>query len=56
MHMKVKHKVTGNVYTVYNIRYDNATGYPQFLIYMNNQWIMMSAKHYIPVEEDNHGS
>lgn len=49
--MTVRHKKTGNIYKVYNIVYDN-TGYPHFLIYINNQWIRISAKHYEPVEED----
>lgn len=46
--MKVQHKETGNIYEVYDIRYDTATGYPQFLVYMNYQWVMMSAKHFFP--------
>lgn len=32
---------------VYDIRY-NANGYPQFLIYEDNQWKLVSAKHFRP--------
>jgi len=31
--------------TVYNIRNDK-NGYPQFLIYINNEWKYISAKHF----------
>lgn len=44
---KVKHKVSNSVVDVYDIVYDK-TGYPQFLIYENNQWVRVSAKHYKP--------
>lgn len=44
---KVKHKVSNSVVDVYDIQYDK-TGYPQFLIYENNQWVRVSAKHYKP--------
>ncbi len=44
---KVKHKVSNSVVDVYDIHYDK-TGYPQFLIYENNQWVRVSAKHYKP--------
>ena len=43
---KVKHKETNEVFDVYDIRYDAISGYPQFLIYEDNQWLMKSAKHY----------
>lgn len=33
--------------TVYNIR-DNKAGYPQFLVYINNQWRYISAKFFKP--------
>jgi hypothetical protein len=36
-------------YTVYDVRYDN-TGYPHFIIYKDNSWLCMSAKHFKPVE------
>lgn len=45
---KVKHKETNEVFDVYDIRYDAISGYPQFLIYDDNQWLMRSAKHYKP--------
>ena len=45
---KVKHKETNEVFDVYDIRYDAISGYPQFLIYQDNQWLMKSAKHYKP--------
>lgn len=32
---------------VYDISY-NANGYPQFLIYEDNQWKLVSAKHFRP--------
>lgn len=35
---------------VYNVR-DDITGYPQFLVRHNNQWMYRSAKHYITSEE-----
>ena len=34
-------------YKIYDITYDN-TGYPQFLIYRDGQWVRMSAKHFTP--------
>lgn len=52
--MKVRHNIAGNIYTVYDIQYDS-NGYPHFLIYMNHQWIRISAKHYSPAEEGGNG-
>lgn len=53
MKMKVKSKgqYDNDIYTVYNVR-DDKTGYPHFLIYINRQWRYISAKHFMPVEED----
>lgn len=34
--------------TVYYIR-DDKTGYPQFLVYLGNQWRYISAKHFEPI-------
>lgn len=34
--------------TVYDIKNDK-NGYPHFLIYENNEWKYVSAKHFIPV-------
>ncbi len=39
------------IYTIYDVRTDNA-GYPQFLIYLDNQWNYMSAKYFKPIEEE----
>ena len=47
---KVRHKETNEVFDVYDIRYDAISGYPQFLIYQDNQWLMKSAKHFKPIE------
>lgn len=39
---------------VYDIRY-NANGYPQFLIYEDNQWKLVSAKHFRPKRNSLYG-
>lgn len=36
---------------VYDITYDAITGYPQFLIYEDGQWLRLSAKHFAPAPE-----
>lgn len=36
---------------VYSVRNDK-TGYPQFLIYYDNQWLWKSAKYFEPIGED----
>lgn len=51
MQVKFKDSMSTNVYTVYNIRNDK-TGYPHFLLYIGRQWRYISAKHFIPLEED----
>lgn len=38
--------------TVYDITYDKK-GYPHFLIYKDNQWVRMSAKHFRPYNEED---
>jgi hypothetical protein len=48
--MDVVNKDTGKMYEVYDITYDKA-GYPHFLIYKDNQWVRMSAKHFKPIGE-----
>lgn len=48
--MKVRHKLTNEVYAVFNVRDDAKTGFPQFLIYKDNQWRYVSAKFFIPYE------
>ena len=45
-------KSNGKNYNVYDITYDNA-GYPHFLIYKDNQWIRMSAKHFRPYNSED---
>lgn len=37
--------------TIYDIRPDK-NGYPHFLIYSDNQWMYVSAKHFLPVTSD----
>lgn len=34
-------------YEIYDIHYD-VCGYPTFLIYRQNQWVQISAKHFTP--------
>ena len=53
MNMRVKFKdpMLTNVYTVYNVR-DDKCGYPHFLLYIGRQWRYISAKYFIPLEED----
>lgn len=48
---KVMNKETEKVFEVYNIRYDAITGYPQFLIYDDGQWLCRSAKFFKPYED-----
>lgn len=47
MNMNVINKDSGEDYKVYDITYDK-TGYPHFLVYKDNQWVRMSAKHFRP--------
>lgn len=47
---RVIDKETHECHDVYDITYDAITGYPQFLIYKDGQWLRMSAKHYKPAE------
>ena len=46
---EVKDK-SDNKYTVYDIQYDSA-GYPHFLIYKDDQWLRVSAKHFLPTTD-----
>ena len=48
---KVTRKEDNKVFDIYNIRYDAITGYPQFLIYEDNQWLLRSAKLFKPYED-----
>ena len=43
----VRNKETNQLVTVYDIKYDSA-GYPHFLVYIDGQWLIRTAKHYIP--------
>lgn len=45
---KVTEKETRKVFDVYDITYDAVTGYPQFLIYKDGQWLRVSAKKFEP--------
>ena len=44
----VINKDSKEIFDVYDILYDKS-GYPHFLIYKNNQWIRISAKHFAPI-------
>ena len=46
-------KDNNKIYDIYDIKYDKA-GYPHFLIYKDNQWISMSAKHFRPADADDY--
>lgn len=50
MNMNVVNKDNDKNYMVYDITYDKA-GYPHFLIYKDDQWVRMSAKHFRPYNE-----
>lgn len=45
--MIVYDKATNERVDVFDITYDKS-GFPHFLIFKDNQWIRMSAKHFIP--------
>lgn len=49
----VQDKDNGDILSVYSVRNDNK-GYPQFLIYQNNQWLWVSAKKFRPIEKHKH--
>ena len=49
MNMNVINKTNGKEYRIYDITYDKK-GYPHFLIYKDNQWVRMSAKHFKPYD------
>lgn len=46
---KVIHKDTKVKYVVYDIIYD-ASGYAHFLIYKDDQWVRVNAKHFEPAK------
>ena len=47
--MLVVHKKTEKIFKVYKIK-NNKNGYPNFLIYDENQWKWLSAKHFKPAK------
>lgn len=49
MSLIVENKISNMMYKVFDISYDKK-GYPHFLIYKDNQWIRISAKHFRPIE------
>ena len=53
MNMIVVDKDSNEKYQVYDILYDNKSGYPQFLIYKDGMWIRMSAKYFRPQTTDD---
>ena len=52
MNMTVINKKTDEKCQVYDIVYDK-TGYPQFLIYKDEKWLRLSAKHFRPLSEED---
>lgn len=52
MNLNVINKKDGKDYKVYDIVYDR-TGYPQFLVYRDGEWVRMSAKHFRPYNGDD---
>ena len=44
----VINKDSKEIVDVYDITYDK-NGYPRFLIFKDNQWLCLSAKHFMPV-------
>ena len=48
---KVIHKETEKLVDVYDIIYEPISGYPQFLIYEDNQWLRKSAKYFRPCND-----
>lgn len=53
MNKTVINKNNGKKYYVFDITY-NKRGYAQFLIYKDNQWIRMSAKHFRPYTKEDY--
>lgn len=44
---RVRDKRSNSIYEVYDIQYDNFDD-PHFLIYENDRWVKVSARHYEP--------
>ena len=49
VNMTLINKDNNKEYEIYDITYDKS-GYPHFLIYKDEQWTRMSAKHFRPIE------
>lgn len=50
--MIYNYKGKQEIVKIYDISYDS-NGYPSFLIYHNKQWKRRSAKHFIPLSNEN---
>lgn len=50
MNLIVRNKDNNEIYEVFQITY-NKSGYPNFLVYKDGQWIRMSAKHFKPLND-----
>lgn len=48
---KVIRKEDNKTFNVYDIRYDAILGFPQFLIYEDNQWLLENANLFKPYED-----
>ena len=44
----VRRKTDDKVFIVYDVTYQSKTGYPDFLIYDDGQWLRKSAKYFKP--------
>ena len=49
--MRVKYEPRGKIYEIFNVR-DDWNGYPQFLIRKDNEWVYISVKHFVTIEEE----
>ena len=52
MNLVLTNKNDNKEYNIYDISYDSA-GYPLFLIYKDEQWLRLSAKHFKPLHTYN---
>lgn len=43
------YKPSGCIVDIYDIKYNNKTGFPHFLFYLDGRWNMRSAKYFRPV-------
>lgn len=51
--MQAVYKKDNKRYEIYDINYKKSSGFPLFLIYKDGQWLSASAKHFIPVTEND---